>query len=469
MTAPWARSRGIVLLSAAAVLVSMLAAAQPASAATGTWTTVAPSGFPQQEVSYAEADGRLYLLGWMNDTQRAYDPTSDMWSIVAPLPAPKPLNHIQVAAVGGKVYYIGGFLSWPTVTVGSVYVYDAATNTFTTGASLPAGRDRGAGAVAVANGKIYLAGGVHAGTTVPWFDAYDPATDSWSALPDLPHARNHFQGAVVGDRFWAIGGRSTAQATSWVGYNEAFDFTAGTWTAGFAPLPTLRSGTAAAVFGSEVAVIGGEGGGGVFHTVEAYDTATDTWRTLAPMPTARHGFMAAMWQGAAYLAGGGIRQGGGSGTDVQEVLSLTAIPRPDAQVKLAGQTSFAGNDVYNTTGAGQTRSTTSGDGQRRTFVVRMQNDGTDADGTRVHGCSAAAGFAVRYLAGTSGTTDITAAVLAGTYTLPGIAPGGSGSIRLVVTTGAATASGKVQACPVTGASQVSPAITDTVLARVTVP
>ena len=117
--------------------------------------------------------------------------------------------------------------------------------------------------------------------------------------------------------------------------------------------------------------------------------------------------------------------GGGGATDVHEVLTLTTGPtyRPDAQIRLASQTAFVGNNVYNTTGAGQTRSTTSTPGQRRTFVVRLQNDGDSADGFAVRGCSAGTGFTVRYLAGTSGTTNITSAVVNGTHTVTGVAPG----------------------------------------------
>ena len=467
------RNRTAVLASGAAIatLLAVLSVPQPAGAATsGTWTTVAPSGFARQEVSYVQVDGKLYLGGGKSNIQQAYDPATNTWSTVAPLPAPQVLDHIQTAGVNGKVYYIGGMTSWPDTSVGTVYVYDVATNTFSTGAPLPAGRDRGAGGVAVANGRIYVAGGVHDGTTVAWFDVYDPATDAWTSLPDLPHRRDHFQAAVVGGRFWAIGGRVSSTSTR-VGYNEAFDLTSGTWSTGFAPLPTLRGGFATAVFGSEIAVIGGEGGGSTFDTVEAYDTASNTWRTLTPMPTARHGIQAAMWNGAAYIADGGMRQGGGAATAVQEVLTVSAgTPgyRPDAQIRLSSQSSFIGNDVYNTTGAGQTRSVTSSLGQQRNFVIRMQNDGVALDGFTVHGCAAAAGFRVRYFTGATGGTEITSAVIGGTYSVGGIAPGGTSSVRLQVTVTSTAAHGSVQSCLVTVTSTSDTTVADAVLGRVTV-
>lgn len=437
-----------------------------AAADNGTWTTAAPTGFKRQEVSYVQVNGRMYLAGGRSNVQQAYDPATNRWSTVAPLPAPQPLDHIQVAAVNGKVYYIGGVTAWPGPSVGSVYIYDTTTNTFSAGAPMPAGRDRGAGGTAVVDGKIYVAGGIHASTTVGWFDVYDPATDTWTSLPDLPHRRDHFQGAVLNGKLWAIGGRISSSSTR-VGYNEAYDFTTGRWLTGFAPLPTLRAGFAVAVFGTEIALIGGEGGGFTFSTNEAYNTASNTWRTLTPMPTARHGIMAAMWNGAAYIAGGGLRQGGGAPTDVHEVLRVGALFRSDLQIRLASETTFVGNNVYDATGAGQTKAVTSARGARRTFYVRVQNDGSTADGFTFRGCTATTGFTVRYLDG-AGTTDITSAVVNGTYTVTGVAPGATRPIRLDVTTGSATPSGAVQSCLVTGTSTTAPTTVDAVLARVTV-
>jgi hypothetical protein len=438
-----------------------------AAADNGTWTTAAPTGFKRQEVSYVQVDGRMYLAGGRSNVQQAYDPATNRWSTVAPLPAPQPLDHIQVAAVNGKVYYIGGVTAWPGPSVGSVYIYDTTTNTFSTGASMPVGRDRGAGGTAVFDGKIYVAGGIHAGTTVGWFDVYDPATNTWTSLPDLPHRRDHFHGAVLNGKLWAIGGRISSSSTR-VGYNEAYDFAGGRWLTGFAPLPTLRAGFAVAVFGTEIALIGGEGGGLTFNTNEAYNTASNTWRTLTPMPTARHGIQAAMWNGAAYIAAGGLRQGGGAPTDVHEVLTIGALYRPDMQIRLASETAFVGNNVYNTTGSGQTKAVSSARGERRSFVARVQNDGSTADGFTFRGCTATNGFTVRYFSGATGTTEITSAVVNGTYTVTGVAPGATKAIRLEVTTGSATPPGTAQSCLITGTSTTAPTTMDAVLAVVTV-
>lgn len=309
------------MLVAGAVL---LVGAAVTACVPGQWRTLAPSSFPRQEVSfvYSPTTHRFYLGGGDSTVQEAYDPATDTWSTVAPLPAA--LDHIQSVEYNGLIYYIGGLVQWPKPAVGTVYIYDPVSDTFTTGAPMIAGRERGAGGVAVIDGKIYYAGGLHNGVAVPWFDVYDPAANTWSMLPDMPESRDHFHAAAVGSRFYAIGGRNTAiDATTTV--NDYFDTTTGTWVTGLAPLPTARGGFGVAVLGTEIFVIGGEGGGHTFNTVEAYDTDANTWRTIFSMPTSRHGIEAAVCNGNIYVADGGTQQGGSAPTNVQEEFALDAF------------------------------------------------------------------------------------------------------------------------------------------------
>jgi hypothetical protein len=283
---------------------------------TGTWETRAPSGPARQEVSYVQAGGKFYLAGG-STAHEAYDPATNSWTTLAPLP--QNLDHIQGVTVGGLIYYIGGLLGWPGPHVSTVYIYNPATNSFTQGAPMP--RGRGAGGVAVFGNKLYYAGGLANSVAVPWFDVYDPATNTWAQLPDMPTARDHFHAAVVNGKLYAIGGRDV-QINATTTVNQAFDFATGQWISGLAPLPTPRGGFAAAGLGDEVLIIGGEGGGQTSGKVEAYNTLTNTWRTLAPMPSARHGIQAAVCNGGVYIAAGGLTEGNSNPTDAHEVFFL---------------------------------------------------------------------------------------------------------------------------------------------------
>lgn len=298
----------VVFLAGAAV-TAIAATAHGDATGPGAWTALAPvPGDTRQEVSYVRVGSRLFLAGG-GRRQEAFDTATESWSRVADLPAA--LDHIQGVAIGGRIFYVGGLdrsVGWPRGSVGTVHIYDPASNTFAAGAPMPAGRERGAGGVAVHEGRIFYAGGLHDGSAVPWFDVYDPVADRWSSLPDLPTPRDHFQAAVLDDRLYAIGGRAQAiDATTTA--NEAFDLTSGRWVAGLSGLPTPRGGFAAVVAGDEIVVMGGEGGGSVHAVVEAYRPATDAWRQLAGMPAPRHGIQAASCSGGLYVAAGGIQQG----------------------------------------------------------------------------------------------------------------------------------------------------------------
>jgi hypothetical protein len=55
--------------------------------------------------------------------------------------------------------------------------------------------------------------------------------------------------------------------------------------------------------------IGGEGDGIAHPEVEVYNPIRDTWRSLVPMPTPRHGIQAPELFGQLWIAGGATEQG----------------------------------------------------------------------------------------------------------------------------------------------------------------
>ena len=321
------RTVALILLMALSLLGldrTVLAADPP-----GQWQVREPSSQARQEVSYVEANGKFYLAGGTTTgLHERYDPKTNSWTTVKPLPVPdnKKLDHIQGVQLGGKIYYIGGLSAWPGPHVDTMYVYDPATDSFTKGTPMPAGRARGAGGVASYGGKIYYAGGLHDGKAVPWFDVYDPKTNTWSQLPNMPRARDHFQAAVVSGKFYAIGGRNSGislnATTPKVDVYDLSKGSGGAWRTPNTELPTQRGGFATAVLEQEILVIGGEGGGKAHNAVEAYNTITNSWRTMEPMPTPRHGTQAVVCNGGVYVAAGGTRQGGGGATAKHEVFFL---------------------------------------------------------------------------------------------------------------------------------------------------
>lgn len=116
-----------------------------------------------------------------------------------------------------------------------------------------------------------------------------------------------------------------------------------------------------------------------------------------------------------------------------------ATHRPDGRIRLGTSGVLAGNDRYNTTGAGQTKAGSGARGSTVTFGISVQNDGTAKERFTVKATgSARTGYGVRYL---RGTTDITSEVIAGTYRTASLAPGGTELILVRVSIKRAAAAG----------------------------
>lgn len=105
------------------------------------------------------------------------------------------------------------------------------------------------------------------------------------------------------------------------------------------------------------------------------------------------------------------------------VLALVAIAPPafagegslqtDALIKGGpADAGFLGDGLYNTTGAGQTKHRLVRRGGTDTFVLRVENDGSDYNPVAIHGDGSTKGFRVRYF---DGDTNITPEVVGGTY------------------------------------------------------
>lgn len=97
---------------------------------------------------------------------------------------------------------------------------------------------------------------------------------------------------------------------------QILDLTNGTWLPdGIAPpIPTPRAGCGTASLASGVLIVGGEGDGQAYATASHLTRSAEgtwAWADLAPLANARHGIGAVSCGGAAFVAGGTGKQGGG--------------------------------------------------------------------------------------------------------------------------------------------------------------
>jgi N-acetylneuraminic acid mutarotase len=139
----------------------------------------------------------------------------------------------------------------------------------------------------------------------------------------IPQPRDHVGAAVVGSKFYVIGGRDTetSNVKDTVYVLDLENLSTG-WKTSNAKVPTPRGGLATASIGGKIYTFGGEGNrvagsNGIFKDSEVYDVATDRWAKLGPMAKPRHGTFAAAIDGRIYLPGGGTTDR--IGTDVDYV------------------------------------------------------------------------------------------------------------------------------------------------------
>lgn len=332
-------------------LVSAVAAPVTISTASaqdqGSWTAVStmPSGTGDSAV--AALDGKIYVFGgstfrphilpdssdmgsgtWGSTVNYEYEPKTDTWRERAPLPIG--LSHIGAVAFNGKLYTFGGFTNLVHKNAQNIALaYDPATDKWQELA--PMSTALGSVSVAVVDGKIHAFGGrPHDPVPTNFHEVYDPATNQWSKKAPMPKARDHMGIAVIDGKIHIVGGRTGGQIDN-IPDHDVYDPATDQWTQA-APMPTPRSGGAAVYYHGLLLYIGGEcrrpephakaGGGEAFDENEAYDPKTDTWLTLAKLPSGRQAIGAATDGSAAYVPGGTLRCGGLSLTDQMLVFRL---------------------------------------------------------------------------------------------------------------------------------------------------
>jgi hypothetical protein len=143
--------------------------------------------------------------------------------------------------------------------------------------------------------------------------------DLTRVIAELPEARDHAGAVVLNGRIHFIGGRFDGSGRN-SDLHHVYDAKADAWETR-APLPTPRSGHAAAVSRERIFVLGGETPGRVHGQNEGYDAKTDRWQSYAPVPTPRHGAGAVTIGETIYFAGGAPVAGTTFLTSIHEAFS----------------------------------------------------------------------------------------------------------------------------------------------------
>ena len=330
-------------LSLAAFVMGGLLTAEAHAQAPGKWVKLAPFPEPAEEVYGAAAGGKMYVFGGLAPGWQPrglvfeYDPAENKWMKKKPMALPS--HHVAVVELNGKIYAFGGFVP-PTsgppawVPINNAWEYDSAADAWKALAPMPT--KRGSPVAAAVGGKIYVIGGattspgskdpsIHPArphVTVGTVEEYDPVTNTWSARTSMPTPRNHAAVGVVGGKIYVMGGRigaafiSVASNTDVV---EEYDPATDTWALK-ARMPTARSAVTWGAYKDRIYVAGGEFQDdrlmAAFRALEAYHPATNSWSALPRMPVPRHGLAGAMIGNRLHLVSGDVQSAGVPGVNV---------------------------------------------------------------------------------------------------------------------------------------------------------
>ena len=330
------------------------------------WTETAPLPTPRDHLAGASDGHFVYAVGGRELSADKnlgafdrYDPGSRRWTKLPDLPTPR--GGLGAVVVGGRLVTAGG--ESPTGVFGTVDVFDLAAGSWSPGPAMRAPR-HGVGMVAVGSTVYTLAGArqpSHAASSsvaealdftsspAPAAAPAAPVTSAWRAVHDLPTARQQVGAAVADGSIWVLGGLTEGASTAKVeGYDSAID----TWKSGpDLPLPlhhemavtyhdelvvlggwvpsgrnltatvsdkvfALRNGAwvelphllhpraagAAAVVGNDIVVFGGQADGQLISSTEVFDGKN--WFETAELPTPRDHLAAASDGHFVYAVGG---------------------------------------------------------------------------------------------------------------------------------------------------------------------
>jgi len=193
-----------------------------------------------------------------------------------------------------------------------------------------------------ADGKLYVIGGWGHGKAQGVTYEYDPATDRWTKKKPMPRPAHHAALAAANGKVYVIGGFVAPQQTAvpvggaWEPIDDAWEYNTATDTwKSLAPLPGKRGSSVAVEVGGKIYAIGGAttvegskdpyftfmGPARVLNDNHVYDPATNKWESRTPMAVPRNHAFAGVVNGKIYVIGGRTGHGfilSATNTDVVE-------------------------------------------------------------------------------------------------------------------------------------------------------
>ncbi len=187
------------------------------------WNTLEPMPTPVTHMGIVSVGNQIWILGGFigdhpgiaTDVVQIYDIGTDTWSTGTNLPNAR--GSLAAASTGNSIHIIGGLLPDRVTDVGEHYMFDTESplSGWKQLEDMPEPRNHHS--AAAVGGKIYAIGGQRGhdmGTDDQKFlHEYDPGNDTWTRKADLVGDRSHFEpGTIVHEgKIIIVGGRNGGQ------------------------------------------------------------------------------------------------------------------------------------------------------------------------------------------------------------------------------------------------------------------
>lgn len=276
---------------------------------TRTWAPGEP--LPTLRVNHTATlltNGKVLLAGGSDGSScvasaLCYDPVTNTWSGAGSMITAR-IQAVAARLQNGKVLVVGG--SDRTSYLASAELYDPDTDTWSSAGSMTTARILHT-ATLLPSGKVLVTGGTGMMPGTPPFasaELYDPATNTWSTVASMTTARRYHTATLMANgKVLVVGG---TDGTYFLNTVELYDPALNMWTPK-AHLTTSRDFHSATLLpDGKVLVVGGRSDGGLLASAEYYDPILDSWPSAGNMAWARYAHASVhMDDGTVMLVGGG--------------------------------------------------------------------------------------------------------------------------------------------------------------------
>jgi non-specific serine/threonine protein kinase len=277
---------------------------------------------PRQNMAGAVMDGSAWVVGGLESAERGsrnvegYDPVINAWKSGPDLPVP--LHHEMAVTYKDELVVIGGWIprgSNPSAEV-SNRVFALRDGTWQ---SLPSlNRPRAAGAAAAVGDRIVVVGGQDGGRLSDTTEVFDGKR--WRAGASIPTPREHLAAASDGRFVYVVGGRRLSSDKNSAAL-ERYDPATDRWQR-LPDMPTARGGLGAAIVDGHLFAVGGETPTNALGAVESYNLTSERWSRGRSMRTPRHGIALVALERSLYALGGAPRPGHANASGTAEALRV---------------------------------------------------------------------------------------------------------------------------------------------------